>query len=69
MASDAQKRASAKYDKAHTKGFYLKLNKETDADIIKFLEDTDVKQGLIKSLIREYIVKRYGYNIYDERFR
>ena len=37
MATNAQSRASAKYDKAHTKGIYLKLNKETDADIINFL--------------------------------
>ena len=30
MATKAQSRASAKYDKTHTKGIYLKLNKETD---------------------------------------
>lgn len=51
----AQSRASAKYDKAHTKGIYLKLNKETDADIIEYLKDVDNVQGLIKELIRRHI--------------
>ena len=41
------------YDKANTKGLYIKLNKKTDADIIEFLETVGNKQGLIKSLIRE----------------
>ena len=55
MATKAQVRASAKYDKEHTKGIYLKLNKDTDADIIKYLELCDNTQGLIKDLIREHI--------------
>jgi hypothetical protein len=51
--------AQAKYDKEHTKGLYLKLNKETDADIIAKLEEVDGKQTYIKDLIRkdiEYVV-------------
>ena len=52
MTSDAQKRASAKYDKAHTKGIYLKLNTESDKDIIEFLAGVDNVQGYIKDLIR-----------------
>lgn len=52
MTSDAQKRASAKYDKAHTKGIYLKLNTENDKDIIEFLAGVDNVQGYIKNLIR-----------------
>lgn len=55
MATKAQSRASAKYDKAHTKGIYLKLNKETDADIIDYLKEVDNVQGLIKELIRRHI--------------
>lgn len=53
--SEAQKRASAKYDKANTKGIYLKLNRTTDADIIEYLEKADNVQGLIKDLIRKEI--------------
>ncbi len=42
----------AKYDKTHTTGLYLKLNKETDKDIIEKLEASGNKQGYIKGLIR-----------------
>lgn len=55
MTSDAQKRANAKYDKANTKGIYLKLNLTTDADIIDYLQSVDNVQGLIKNLIRANI--------------
>ena len=55
MATKAQSRASAKYDKVHTKGVYLKLNLETDKDIIEYLKDVDNVQGLIKELIRRHI--------------
>lgn len=61
MATKAQSRASAKYDKNHTKGVYLKLNKETDADIINFLSvHAGSNQGLIKELLREYMAKAYS---------
>ena len=52
MATKAQSRASAKYDKTHTKGIYLKLNKITDKDIIEFLDKVENVQGYIKKLIR-----------------
>ena len=42
----------AKYDKTHTTGLYLKLNKETDKDIIEKLDASGNKQGYIKGLIR-----------------
>lgn len=53
MVSKAQARASAKYDKAHTKGIYLKLNTRTDADILSKLSKVGNVQGYIKQLIRE----------------
>lgn len=66
MATKAQSRASAKYDKTHTKGIYLKLNKEKDADIIKFLSlHESSNQGLIKSLLREYMANAYGDNFFN----
>ena len=55
MITEAQKRAMAKYDKAHTKQIKLKLNLETDRDIIEALEQVDNKQGYIKELIRKDI--------------
>ena len=55
MTSEAQKRAQKKYDEA-TKGkwrmVHLKLNRETDADIIEKLEASNNIQGYIKDLIR-----------------
>lgn len=53
MASNAQRKASAKYDKENTIGIYLKLNKTTDADIIAKLAAIENKQGYIKNLIRK----------------
>lgn len=42
----------ARYDRTHTKQVILKLNKKTDADILRVLEKCGNKQGYIKSLIR-----------------
>ena len=53
MASEAQKRASAKYDAGNTTRLYIKLNNRTDADILKHLDSMDNKQGYIKDLIRD----------------
>lgn len=55
--SKAQIRAQAKYDKSNTVQIKLKLNKKTDADIIKRLSEADSKQGYIKELIRLDILK------------
>lgn len=55
--SDAQKRATMKYDAKNTKQYHLKLNLSTDADIIDRLAQQESTQGYIKSLIREDIQK------------
>lgn len=52
MATEAELRAHAKYDKKATTGVYLKLNKGTDADILERLAGMENKQGYIKALIR-----------------
>lgn len=52
MRSDALKRAQAKYDKEKTIQVCLKLNRETDKDILNRLAAVDNKQGYIKDLIR-----------------
>lgn len=56
-ASEAQIRANAKYDAANTIQFKIKLNKTTDADIIKHLQAQSNKQGYIKNLILQDIQK------------
>ena len=45
-------RAVAKYDKKNTVGRYLKLNVNTDSDIIEHLNGIQNVQGYIKDLIR-----------------
>lgn len=52
MVSDAKRKADAKYDRTHTKGYYLKLNIGTDADIIAHLDGMTGRQTYIKELIR-----------------
>lgn len=57
MATEAQIRAQAKYDAANTKQFHLKLNLNTDRDVIDKLNSVPSKQGYIKKLIRADLEK------------
>lgn len=52
MATEARRRAVAKYDKTHAKMYAFKFNRETDADIIAKLDSLENKQAYIKDLIR-----------------
>ena len=53
MSTEAQKRASAKYDADNTVRITLKLNKKSDADIIQKLESEPTKSAYIKAKLRE----------------
>lgn len=53
--TEAQKRAREKYEKTNTVQLKMKLNRNTDADILAKLESVDNKQGYIKELIRDDI--------------
>ena len=55
--TEAQKRAKEKYDAKATMQVKMKLNKNTDADIIAKLEAVENKQGYIKALIRADLLK------------
>lgn len=57
MATEAKRRANAKYDAANTVQIKIKLNTGTDADIISTLEMKKNKQGYIKELIRKDIAE------------
>lgn len=57
MTNKSTIKAIAKYDAKNTKQFKMKLNLKTDADIIKWLDNQDNKQGRIKELIRADITK------------
>lgn len=55
MTTEAQKRAQKRYDEANKdkwRMIHLKLNKETDADIIERLETSGNIQKYIKDSIR-----------------
>lgn len=54
-STDAQLKASRKYDQQNTRLIQLKLNKKTDSDILDFLDGLDNRQGYIKELIRKQI--------------
>ena len=55
--TDARKQAKRDYDIKNTKSFAIKLNYNTDADLIALLESRDNIQGFIKGLLYEYIAK------------
>lgn len=52
MATDAQRRASQKYDAENTVMFAFKFNRKTDADLIQKLQEVPNRQAYLKSLIR-----------------
>ena len=53
MASEAKLRANSKSHKINTKMICVRLSYNTDADIIKKLDEVDSKMGYIKELIRK----------------
>lgn len=55
MVSEAKKRANMKSDKKNAKYVTLKLNKNTDKDILEYLDALDNKNGYLKNLIRQDI--------------
>ena len=59
------------WQKKNTTLITMRLTNSTDADILKFLNTVDSKQGLIKRLLREEM-KRQGFehphqSIYEKR--
>lgn len=55
--ANAQSKASVKYDKKNTKSISLKLNKNTDADILEKFEECDNVSQYLKQLVRRDIKK------------
>ena len=54
MVSEAQKRASRKYDKANTKLFNLRFG-PNDEELWDYLQKQENKSGFVKELIREHM--------------
>ena len=55
VSREAQLRANKKYDAENTVQIHLKLNLNTDADVLQKLDEVDNRQGYIKGLIRKDI--------------
>lgn len=55
--SEAQKRATMKWKKSHTKIWNIRLNKKADNDIIEWFDRQANKQMAFKNLVREAIAK------------
>ena len=52
MTTESAKAAKAKYDAKTARYYSLKLNQNTDADLIQHLEQQESIQGYLKRLIR-----------------
>ena len=55
--SKAQLNAVKKYNEKNTRQILMRLNSNTDADIITYLDQSGNKQGTIKAALREYMKK------------
>ena len=58
MVSDAKKAAKARYDAKTAYKVSLKLNTNTDADLIELLQSQPHVQGVLKELIRKELKNR-----------
>lgn len=58
MATPAQVKATSNYIKNHTRRYTLQCNKESDADIIEFLDSAPNYTKLLKELIRKEISEK-----------
>ena len=55
MQKDNVRKCKERYDSENTVQIKMKLNKKTDADILRKLDEVGNKQGYIKDLIRQEI--------------
>lgn len=55
--SDAQVRATLKYEAANIKRYTFKVNKKTEPDIYEKVESVESFNGYLKRLIREDIAR------------
>ena len=51
--TEAQKRATMKYQAQSMRLYSFRLSKNTDADMIEYLDSVDNRTGTIKAAIRE----------------
>lgn len=59
MSTKAQIRASRKYNENNTKGYYIRFNRKTDADVISKLSQVQNKTSYIRGLILADIFNKH----------
>lgn len=55
MSTEAEKRASLKYERENVRQISVKLNKKTDADILEALDQIRTSGGSIQGFIKRAI--------------
>lgn len=58
MVSEAKRKANAKSDKKNARYISMKLNRNTDRDILDFIDSLPNKNGYFKNLIRKDMKER-----------
>lgn len=53
MVSDAQKKATAKYQAVNRRRFQVVVNRKTEGDLLEWLEGVKNVSGYLKNLVRE----------------
>lgn len=53
--TEAQRKASAKYAENNTRHYGIKLNYNTDEDLIRLMDSQENKQGFIKQLLTNFL--------------
>lgn len=53
--TEAQKKASSKYQKEKTKVYTFKLTYSSDSDLIELLDSQENKQGFIKQCLKKEV--------------
>lgn len=66
-SSEAQIRASVKYNKNNTRLITMRLMLSSDADILSYLDSLPNKQGYIKNLIRADMARAKSENLKEDK--
>ena len=53
--TEQRKQSQREYDRKNTRTFCIKLNYNTDADLIAMLETRENVQGFLKSVLRDVV--------------
>lgn len=58
MVSEAKKKSQARWEKEHCVRVTMKFNKNTDKEVIEFLQSVPSMQGVIREALKNEIARR-----------